>query len=285
METQQQIDFNRIASSIAFIKEHFKSQPSLEQIAEHVNLSPFHLQRMFQDWAGVSPKKFVQYLTIQHAKSMLKENCSTLFEAAYESGLSGTGRLHDLFITIEGMTPGEYKNGGAALTINYSFAASIFGDMMVASTHKGICYMAFADEGRDIAVDTLNAAFPNARYRQSVDDFHVDVISFFHQDWNKIKALKLHLRGTPFQIKVWETLLQVPAGSLTTYAQLAERSGNKLASRAVGSAVGANPVALLIPCHRVIKSSGETGNYHWGSARKQAIIGWEAVRSAYHIAE
>ncbi|WP_134091350.1 methylated-DNA--[protein]-cysteine S-methyltransferase [Olivibacter sp. XZL3] len=285
METQQQIDFNRIAASIAFIKEHFKSQPSLEQIADHVNLSPFHLQRMFQDWAGVSPKKFVQYLTVEHAKSMLKENRSTLFDAAYESGLSGTGRLHDLFVNIEGMTPGEYKNGGAALTVSYSFAPTLFGDMIVASTHTGICYMAFVDEGRDIAFERLSAAFPNARYQQSVDHFQQNVLSFFDQDWNKIKTVKLHLRGTPFQIKVWETLLQIPAGTLTTYAQLAERSGNRLACRAVGSAVGANPIALLIPCHRVIRSTGEIGNYHWGSARKQAIIGWEAIRSAYHMAE
>jgi AraC family transcriptional regulator of adaptative response/methylated-DNA-[protein]-cysteine methyltransferase len=283
METQQQIDFNRIAASIAFIKEHFKSQPSLEQIAEHVHLSPFHFQRMFQDWAGVSPKKFIQYLTIEHAKNMLKENCSTLFDTAYESGLSGTGRLHDLFINIEGMTPGEYKNGGASLTINYSFAESPFGNIIVASTHKGICYMAFADEGRGIGFDTLRSTFPNARYQQLVDNFQQHALFIFDQDWSKIKEIKLHLKGTPFQIKVWETLLQVPTGTLTTYAQLAERTGNKLASRAVGSAVGANPVALLIPCHRVIKSTGDTGNYHWGSSRKQAIIGWEAVRAELQV--
>jgi AraC family transcriptional regulator of adaptative response/methylated-DNA-[protein]-cysteine methyltransferase len=278
METQHEIDYKRIAEAIEFLRQNFKKQPSLDKAAEHVHLSPFHFHRMFQDWAGVTPKQFLQYVSVQHAKEMLKGTGATLFDTAMETGLSGTGRLHDLFIKVEGMTPGEYKNGGELLDINYSFAESPFGNLIVASTHKGICYMAFADEGREAAFENLRENFPNAHYTQLVDSTQQNALFIFGQDWSKLGQVKLHLKGTAFQIKVWETLLQVPMGGLTTYANLAERSGNKGASRAVGTAVAGNPVAFLIPCHRVIKSTGETGQYHWGSARKSAIIGWEAAK-------
>lgn len=277
METQQEIDYHRIAESIEFLKQNFKDQPRLEDAAEHVHLSPFHFQRMFQDWAGVTPKQFLQYLSVEHAKEMLKNTGATLFDTAFETGLSGTGRLHDLFIKVEGMTPGEYKNGGELLDINYSFAESPFGNLIVASTRKGICHMAFADEGGDTALIGLRNNFPNAKYSQVVDSIQQSALFIFNQDWSKLGQIKLHLKGTHFQIKVWETLLQVPVGGLTTYAGLAEKAGHKGASRAVGSAVGNNPVAFLIPCHRVIRSTGEIGQYHWGSTRKNAIIGWEAA--------
>lgn len=282
METQQEIDYKRIAASIEFFKQHFKDQPSLEEAAAHVHLSPFHFQRMFRDWAGVTPKQFLQYLSVEHAKEILKNTGATLFDTAYETGLSGTGRLHDLFIKVEGMTPGEYKNGGELLDINYSFAESPFGNIIVAATRKGICHMAFADEGREAAFAQLVSLFPNAKYTQVVDSIQQNALFIFGQDWSKLATIKLHLKGTAFQIKVWETLLQVPVGGLTTYSRLAEKSGNTGASRAVGTAVGNNPVALLIPCHRVIKASGEIGEYHWGSTRKNAIIGWEASRIQTH---
>jgi len=278
METQQEIDYKRIAAAISFVKENFKNQPNLDQVAEHVNLSPFHFQRMFQQWAGVTPKQFLQYLSVEHAKGILKNTGATLFDTAFETGLSGTGRLYDLFVKVEGMTPGEYKNGGAMLQINYSFADSPFGPLIVASTEKGICYMAFADQGDEQALSLLKTTFPNAKYNQLVDRHQQNALFVFNQDWNRLDEIKLHLRGTNFQIKVWETLLKVPVGGLTTYADLAKNAGHIGASRAVGTAVGNNPVAFLIPCHRVIKATGEIGQYHWGAVRKNAIIGWEASK-------
>lgn len=278
METQQEIDYKRIEAAISFVKENFKNQPNLDQVAEHVNLSPFHFQRMFQQWAGVTPKQFLQYLSVEHAKGILKNTGATLFDTAFETGLSGTGRLYDLFVKVEGMTPGEYKNGGAMLQINYSFADSPFGPLIVASTEKGICYMAFADQGDEQALSLLKTTFPNAKYNQLVDRHQQNALFVFNQDWNRLDEIKLHLRGTDFQIKVWETLLKVPVGGLTTYADLAKNAGHIGASRAVGTAVGNNPVAFLIPCHRVIKATGEIGQYHWGAVRKNAIIGWEASK-------
>jgi AraC family transcriptional regulator of adaptative response/methylated-DNA-[protein]-cysteine methyltransferase len=279
METQQELDYNRIAEAIEFFRLNYKRQPTLEEAAEHVHLSPFHFQRMFKDWAGVTPKQFLQYISLEHAKNILKDKQASLFDTAYETGLSGTGRLHDLFIKIEGMTPGEYKNGGEHLSINYSFAESPFGTLLVASTPKGICYMAFADEGYDDAFAKLQSKFPNAAYQQVLDQIQQNAIFIFTQDWSKLSDIKLHLKGTPFQIKVWETLLKVPMGDLTTYSGIANQIQNPKANRAVGSAVGDNPVAFLIPCHRVIKSTGEIGQYHWGSQRKNAMIGWEAAKA------
>ena len=276
MKTQEQFNYERIAEAIDYIKLNFKSQPNLDEVAARINLSPFHFQRLFTDWAGISPKKFIQYLSLEHAKSMLKEKNATLFDTAYETGLSGTGRLHDLFINIEGMTPAEYKNGGAALTINYSFAESPFGDIIVASTTKGICYIAFADD-RELALSELKNQFPNAAYNQFADTIQQNGLFIFQKDWSKLPDIKLHLKGTDFQLKVWDALLKIPMGGLNTYASIAQKINSPQANRAVGSAIGANPVAFLIPCHRVIRSSGETGQYHWGANRKSAIIGWEAA--------
>lgn len=277
METQESINYQRIADAINYIRLNFKDQPNLDEVAEKVNMSPFHFQRMFTDWAGISPKKFLQYLSLDYAKGILKENQATLFDAAFETGLSGTGRLHDLFINIEGMTPAEYKNGGKELAINYSFADSPFGTILVASTPKGICYMAFADN-KEKVLGELHHQFPNATYTQVVDHIQQEALFFFQKDWSKLSNIKLHLKGTPFQLKVWEALLRVPMGGLETYGSLAKVIQMPTASRAVGSAVADNPVAFLIPCHRVIRSTGEFGQYHWGPTRKSAIIGWEAAQ-------
>lgn len=277
METTESADYARIEKAIEYIKDNYKIQPSLEKLADVVGLSTFHFQRMFTQWAGVSPKKFIQFLSIEYAKSLLKDNKeATLFDTAYDVGLSGTGRLHDLFITIEGMTPGEYKNGGKNLIIHYAFKQTPFGKIIIASTAKGICHLEF-NEDEINAVETLTYNFPNANIEHVNEDMHTVVMSFLNQDWNNIGELKLHLKGTEFQLKVWNALLSIPMGGLTSYGKLAKQLNNPTASRAVGSAVGDNPVAYLIPCHRVIPSTGKTGQYHWGSTRKQAIIGWEAA--------
>ena len=278
MNTQQFHHYERIAEAISFIQENFQSQPSLDEIAAQLHLSPFHFQRTFTEWVGVSPKKFLQYISLEHAKKLLGERKATVSEASYDTGFSGTGRLHDLFINIEGMTPGEYKNGGAKLAINYSFAETPFGMILIASTYKGICHMAFAHDEIE-ALDILKGKFPKAIYTQKLDLIQQNALFIFTQDWSKLEEVKLHLKGTAFQLKVWESLLKIPMGSLTTYGQIAEEIEKPKASRAVGTAIGANPVAFLIPCHRVIQSTGQFGNYHWGSTRKTAIIGWEGART------
>lgn len=280
MNEQQRLNYDRIASAIEYLKANYQEHPSLEDAAAHVHLSPFHFQRMFQDWAGVSPKQFLQFLSLEHARHLLKDQKATLLDTAVETGLSGTSRLHDLFLKIEGMTPGEYKNGGESLVIHYSFAESPFGQIIVASTAKGICHMAFADQGRGVAFGELKARFPQAEYIQLVDQAQQNALFIFGQDWSKLDNIKLHLKGSPFQIRVWETLLRVPMGGLTTYAGVADKIGHPKAARAVGTAVAANPVAFLIPCHRVIRATGETGQYHWGAFRKEVMLGWEAAKTA-----
>jgi AraC family transcriptional regulator, regulatory protein of adaptative response / methylated-DNA-[protein]-cysteine methyltransferase len=270
--------YRRMAQAIDYLQQHFTAQPSLDEVAAAVQLSPFHFQRLFTEWAGVSPKKFVQFLSIDYAKRLLKEEQATLLDAAYSTGLSGTSRLHDLFVTIEGMTPGEFKNGGAQLTINYRFVDSCFGQLIVASTDKGICHLFFEDDEQQALV-TLKSRFPQATYRQADDQFQQDALSIFQKDWRQLTPIKLHLNGTPFQLKVWESLLTIPEGRLTTYGTLAEKIDSPKACRAVGSAIGANPIAFLIPCHRVIQSSGKLGGYRWGTTRKSALLGWEAARA------
>lgn len=277
MKAQDHTNFSRVAAAINYISSNFKTQPGLEEVAEKINLSPFHFQRLFTDWAGVSPKKFLQYLTVEHAKRMLRENQETLFNTALESGLSGTGRLHDLFVNIEGMTPGEYKNGAENLLINYSFEETQFGRILIGSTAKGICDLAFSED-RDIALAVLRAKFPKAVYTDCRDDLQRNALQLFNGNWSERNKVKLHLKGTEFQLKVWETLLKTPEGSLTTYGTVASKIKLSTASRAVGTAIGANPVAFLIPCHRVIQSTGIFGQYHWGADRKAAMIGWEAAQ-------
>lgn len=277
MNKQKDINYHRIAQAIEFIKANFKEQPDLDEVAKMINLSPYHFQRLFSEWAGTSPKKFLQYTTLEYAKRLLKENKASLWETTYEAGLSGTGRLHDLFINIEGMSPAEYKNGGKNLSINYSFAKSPFGDMIVASTKKGICYMAFVED-KQHAFITMQNMFPNADFRQAVDLIQQNALYIFNQDRGKINEVKLHLKGSDFQLKVWQAILSIPMGTLASYGEIAIKIDHKNASRAVGTAIGSNPVAFLIPCHRVIQASGGFGGYMWGTTRKAIIIGYEGAK-------
>lgn len=279
MKVQQQINYQRIAEAIQYIKANFKNQPNLDEVAEQVHLSPFHFQRLFSEWAGTTPKKFLQYVSLEHAKKLLSDQQATLFDTAFETGFSGTGRLHDLFINIEGMTPAEYKNGGKNLSVNYSFAESPFGNLIVGSTPKGVCYIAFDDDEAN-ALNDLKKKFPNAIFQRRLDMIQQNALFIFQSDWSKLPEIKLHLKGTDFQLKVWEALLKIPMGQLSTYGNIAEKIGRVNASRAVGTAIASNPVAYLIPCHRVIQSSGNIGGYMWGSIRKTAIIGWESAKTA-----
>lgn len=274
---QHDIDYARIEAAIYFIKDHLQDQPSLDEIAAAVQLSPFHFQKLFTEWAGVSPKKFMQYLTLEYAKSLLRAPNSTLLDTANTIGVSGTSRLHDLFITIEGMTPGEFKNGGAGLQINYDFAESPFGQLIVASTTKGICHLFFVTDQQQ-AVNNLIARFPLASFQNTTDNLQQDALSFFRRDWHQREQIKLHLSGTPFQLKVWESLLKIPLGALVAYGTIANNIEKPSAARAVGTAIGSNPIAFLIPCHRVIQNTGRFGGYMWGETRKSAIIGWEAAQ-------
>lgn len=277
MDIQANINYNRIAEAIDFLENNFQRQPSLDEVAAHIHVSPYHFQRLFTDWVGVSPKKFLQYITVEHAKNLLRKNQATLFDATHETGLSSTSRLHEMFINIEGMTPAEYKNEGENLNINYSFAESPFGSIVTASTAKGICHIAFFDDEKT-AFNNLKAAFPKANFNHFVDVIQQNALLIFTQDWDKLHEIKLHLKGTDFQIKVWESLLKVPFGGLSTYGNIAADIRNPKASRAVGTAIGQNPVAYLIPCHRVIQSTGTFGGYMWGKTRKTTIIGWEQAR-------
>jgi AraC family transcriptional regulator, regulatory protein of adaptative response / methylated-DNA-[protein]-cysteine methyltransferase len=278
MSEQENINYNRIAKAIDYIRQNFKQQPNLDEVAEKVNVSPYHFQRLFTDWSGTSQKKNLQYISVEHAKKMLKESQATLSDTAYETGLSSTSPLHDLFINIEGMTPAEYKNAGRNLAINYSFAESPFGNIIIASTQKGVCYMAFAVE-ESTAFSIMQSHFLNATFNRKLDLIQQNALFIFQNDWSKLNKIKLHLKGTGFQLKVWEALLKIPMGQLTTYGNIAHQIEKPYASRAVGTAIGSNPVAFLIPCHRIIQGSGKFGGYMWGGTRKAAIIGWETSKS------
>ncbi|SMO46205.1 bifunctional transcriptional activator/DNA repair enzyme AdaA [Fodinibius sediminis] len=271
------IDYNRVAKAIKYIDDHATEQPSLDEIAEAVHLSPHHFHRMFRKWAGITPKAFLQYLSLSHAKSLLQAN-QTIEEATFHTGLSSSSRLHDLFVNIEGMTPGEYKKGGKMLHIKYTFTESPFGRILVASTGKGICNLQFTDHAQE-GVRLLEKIWPNADFSNSMDHHIEKVEKLFAHDSEDLDDIKLHIRGTDFQLKVWEALLRIPSGHLTTYSAIAGRVEKPKAARAVGSAIGQNPIAYLIPCHRVIKKVGKVGEYRWGSTRKKAIIGWEAAQN------
>lgn len=270
-------DYDRIAKALVYIQQHFKEQPSLEQIAETIHLSPYHFQRLFKQWAGVSPKKFLQYLSLEHAKKILQDNRS-LAEAAFETGLSGAGRLHDLFVTVQGMTPGEFKNQGESLTIRYSIQTCQFGRFLVASTHKGICNLLFIDGDEKEAVQELRQLWKKAHLQQEVDAHQAKIIRFFRRDFNTSEKINLHLKGTDFQLKVWEALLKIPEGQFASYGTIAHCISAPSSQRAVGTAIGHNPVGYLIPCHRVIRSVGNIGGYRWGQPRKMAMMGWESAR-------
>lgn len=273
MDSNNSYHYDKIAEALNFIQSNFKKQPSLDEIAESVHLSPFHFQRLFSDFVGTSPKNFLQYTTLNYAKSLLNKQ-KTLFDTTYHSGLSSTSRLHDLFIKIEGMSPAEYQNGGKNLVISYSFSESPFGSIIAASTEKGICHLMFYHSEAE-ALEYLKSKFPNARFKEEMNQQHEKAVNLFLEKGDNPEELKLHLKGTDFQLKVWSALLQIPSGNLSTYGDLAKRIEQPSASRAVGTAIGSNPVAFLIPCHRVIRQTGELGGYMWGETRKRVILAYE----------
>ncbi len=272
-------DYARIERTLAFLADHVDEQPELDRVAAEIGLSPHHFQRLFTRWVGVSPKKFLQYLSLDRAKSCLAEAGSVL-DAAHVAGLSGPGRLHDLFIAHEAVTPGEYKRRGEGLTIAYGYADSPFGEALIMTSPRGLCGLAFVGAGgREACFADMAARWQKARFVRDEDAVERLARAIFARRDARRERLKLVLYGSPFQIKVWEALLRVPPGTLVSYDALAAAIGARGAARAVGSAVGDNPISFLIPCHRVIRKSGAISDYHWGRPRKMAIIGWEAARA------
>ena len=273
-------DYQRVEQAILFLEANQQRQPGLKEVADNVGLSEYHFQRLFTRWVGISPKRFLQYLTKEHAKALL-EGSGDLLRAAYESGLSGPGRLHDLFISCEAVTPGEYKRQGDGIEISYGVHPTPFGECLLALTPRGICNLVFVKGGdRFAALAEIRRTWQRAALRETprqtrpVAEQVVQALLGDHSS-----PLSLHLRGTNFQIKVWEALLQIPEGRLVSYEDIAAYIGQPRATQAVGSAIGLNPIPLLIPCHRVIRKSGEIGGYHYGSARKKSILGWEMART------
>ena len=264
-----------IASAIRFLRENAQQQPGLDAVAQHVGLSPQHLQRVFSAWAGISPKRFLQFLTREHARSLLRARHDVL-TASHESGLSGAGRLHDLMIACDAVTPGEVRALGSSLEITYGFGPTPFGRVIVGSTSRGICHLQFCEDDA-AALATLQADWPLARLLRDDRAPAATIAALFAI--NQHQPLHLLLRGTNFQIKVWQALLQIPAGEIFSYSQLAGLSGKPRAQRAVGTALAHNRIALLIPCHRVIRENGDSGQYRWGSERKSALIAYESARA------
>ncbi|MBC8045007.1 MAG: methylated-DNA--[protein]-cysteine S-methyltransferase [Rhizobacter sp.] len=271
--TQQTLDYERVQKAIEFLSHHFKSQPNLDEVAEAAHLSPYHFQRLFTAWAGVSPKRFLQFLTLDFLRTKLHETQS-IAEAAELAGLSAQSRVYDLFVGIEGVTPQEYKSGGRGLDIDYGFHPTPFGECFIAAAEKGVCALAFVSEATaesEVLAFSQKWNFAKVHRNQHRTEKYVRQI-FGGAAAGKINVL---VQGTNFQLKVWEALLKIPSGAVSTYEQIAKSTGNAKAVRAVGSAVAANPVGYLIPCHRVIRKEGKIGQYHWGETRKQAMIGWE----------
>ena len=277
-------DYRRVEAAIRYLEARQPEQPRLAEVAEHVGLSPWHFQRLFQRWAGVSPKRFLQFLTVEHAKRLL-ESSETVLETTWAAGLSSPGRLHDLFVTVEAVTPGEVKSGGEGLEIRWGVHPTPFGEALVAVSDRGVCQLSFgdSDETPEEALETLERRFPEARLVEVPENTAPVSERIFRRlrgERGAVDAeqgLALHLRGTNFQLRVWRALLSIPDGEASTYGRIARSLGKSGAARAVGSAVGANPVAVLIPCHRVLRESGGLGGYRWGTERKRAILGWEAA--------
>lgn len=262
--------YTLIDQAIRYIEANARQQPELKEIASAVGMSEYHFQRIFTRWAGISPKRFMQFLTKEHAKELLDKS-ENLLDATHQVGLSSLGRLHDLFINTEAVTPGEYKTHGAGLTIRYGIHPTPFGKCLIATTERGICHLGFVEGGEGTSIDHLADHWKQA---VMIEDYRATapLVTRIFSSGMPDTPLKLHLRGTNFQIKVWEALLNIPAGAVTTYEHIAAQIGRPKAVRAVGTAVGDNPIAYLIPCHRVIRKSGEFGNYMYGSARKKAIL-------------
>ena len=272
---QSSEDYLRIEQAILYLENHYKAQPSLEEVAANIGLSEYHFQRVFTRWAGVSPKRFLQFLTKEGAKELLDQS-ENLLDTTHQVGLSSLGRLHDLFVTTEAVSPGEYKSRGEGLTIRYGIHPTPFGKCLIATTERGICHLSFVQTSEGDAIDTLVADWKQARMLEDYKSTASLVAPIFDLRYsNGSRPLNVHLRGTNFQLKVWEALLQVPVGTVTTYEGVAARIGKPTAMRAVGSAVGHNPIAVLIPCHRVIRKVGEFGNYRYGALRKKALLARE----------
>ncbi|MGU5845393.1 bifunctional transcriptional activator/DNA repair enzyme AdaA [Aeromonas hydrophila] len=271
-------DYARIADAIRFIASQVARQPTLDEIAAHVHLSPFHFQRLFSRWAGVTPKRYLQVLTLERAKALLQES-RPLLEVADTLGLSSGSRLYDHFVQLEAVTPGEYKQRGAGLVIDHGVHDTPFGQAFVALTPRGVCNFSFLDEQAPQApLAALAQSWPEAELREAPSRTQGVIHTMFDSSKKADRPISLHVSGTNFQISVWRALLQIPPAKVVSYAQVASAVGNPKAARAVGLAVGANPVALMIPCHRVIQQNGKLGGYHWGETRKQAIHAWEAAR-------
>ena len=271
-------DFSRIEKALAFITDNAESQPDLDAIAAQAGLSPFHFQRLFTRWVGISPKKFLQYLTLEHAKTCLAD-ASSVLDATYAAGLSAPSRLHDLFVTHEAVTPGEFKAKGEGLAISYGWADSPFGDALILTTTRGICGLAFElAEGRAATLADMRQRWPHARFVEDARRVSDVGRAIFAGHSTAASPLNLVLYGSPFQIRVWEALLRIPQGALVSYDCVAAAVfGTHKGARAIGSAVGDNPISYLIPCHRVIRKTGAFGEYRWGHVRKQAMLGWEAA--------
>ena len=266
--------YELIAEAIRHLEDNTGAQPSLDELAARIGVSPSHFQKMFSQWVGVSPKRYLQYLTLDHAKRLLAERF-TVLDATMETGLSSPGRLHDLFVRWEAMSPGDFAKGGAGLEIAYGFHPSPFGDVVATATERGLCGLGFTEEtGREASLDDLKSRWPAARYREDPDMVGPMVAAAFGEGGEA----RLHLIGAPFQIKVWEALLQIPSGHVTTYSEIARVIGRPKAVRAVGTAVGRNPISWLIPCHRALRKSGGLGGCHWGIPVKRAMLAYEAAR-------
>jgi AraC family transcriptional regulator of adaptative response/methylated-DNA-[protein]-cysteine methyltransferase len=279
--TQAAMDYQRIEKAIIYLQTHFLEQPDLKAVAQAIHLSEYHFQRLFTRWVGISPKRFLQYLTVEHAKRRLAESKPVL-DVALDSGLSSAGRLHDLFVSAEAVTPGEFKTRGAGVHIDYGFHATPFGTCLLGVTQRGACWLSFVDgAGKGGALSEFRAQWSGASFEERPSTTALVAAQIFanaspdHQD-----SLRLLLMGTNFQLKVWNALLKMPPGTVISYEELGRYIGAPDASRAIGSAVGRNRVAFLIPCHRVIRKTGVTGGYHWGEPRKLAMLAWEAARTA-----
>ncbi|HET7408987.1 MAG TPA: bifunctional helix-turn-helix domain-containing protein/methylated-DNA--[protein]-cysteine S-methyltransferase [Paracoccaceae bacterium] len=267
-------NYDLMAAALRYIEERAGEQPSLEEVAAAIGLSPAHFQRVFSRWVGVSPKRYLQYLTLDHARHLLRERF-TVLDATYEAGLSSPGRLHDLFVRWEAMTPGEYARDGAGLVIRHGWFDTPFGEALAMGTERGLCGLAFSAEcGREAAMADMRARWPAAELADDAQPLRPWIEAAFGSG----AAVPLAPIGAPFQIKVWEALLAVPSGHVTTYSEIAKRIGNPRAVRAVGTAVGRNPVSWLIPCHRALRRDGQLGGYHWGLPVKRAMLAWEAAR-------
>jgi AraC family transcriptional regulator of adaptative response/methylated-DNA-[protein]-cysteine methyltransferase len=274
---KQTHDYDLVKHTLAFISENWRDQPSLDTLADQAGLSATHLQRLFTRWAGLSPKAFLQAVTLDHARGLLRDSASIL-DASYELGLSGPGRLHDLFVTHEGMSPGIYKAHGRGLNIEYGFHDCPFGRALILITSEGLAGLAFADHGKEkSALADMTSRWPEATYVENQQATAAYAKRIFElESWKPDQPLKIVFIGSDFEIRVWETILRIPFGKASTYSDIASHIGKPKAARTVGSAVGKNPISFVVPCHRVLEKSGGLGGYHWGLTRKRAILGWEA---------